>query len=94
MSKMKGDIISEIKETLDQLINDSNVPQNIRNNAEALSLLIISDKDSVEARKNKATQLLEEMVSDLNLDMATRTILYQTLSMVESLNNNSIKKKR
>lgn len=79
--------LNSITEILSDLADSIEIPQNIRKNAETISELISNKGESLEARKNKATQLLGDMVSDLNIDMSTRTTLYQVISLVESLNS-------
>ena len=78
--------IITIKEMLGELSSDSSVPQNIRKGAENISKLLSNEDESLETRKNKAFQLLEDMVSDINIDLYTRNNLYNTIAMVESLN--------
>jgi len=81
--------LNPVLETLSELSGDSFIPQNIRSKAELVSELLQAEGESVEARKNRALQHLEDMSSDMNIDMSIRTIIYQALSMVESLSGNT-----
>jgi len=82
---MKNPKIRAIINCLDELICDQNVSQLIRNNALQITQAISNGNGSLEKRKNIAIQLLEEMVSEVNLDVRTRTILFSTITCVESL---------
>lgn len=88
---MSPDIINQVVENLSELTADTYVPQNIRTRAQAVSVLLQNKAESIEARKNKALQYLDDMASDSNIDMSTRTFIYQVLSMVESLSGNGKK---
>jgi len=78
-------IINQIVETLSELSVDNYVPQNVRVRAQIVADALKDKKESLEARKNRALQHLEDMAIDSNIDMSTRTLIYQALSMVESL---------
>jgi uncharacterized protein (UPF0147 family) len=81
--------LNPVLETLSELSDDSFIPRNIRSKAELVSELLQDEAESVEARKNRALQHLEDMSTEINLDMSIRTIIYQALSMVESLSGNT-----
>lgn len=82
---MSISILSQIVETLSELSVDNYVPQNVRARAQIVTDALKDKKESIEARKNRALQHLEDMAIDSNIDMSTRTLIYQALSMVESL---------
>ncbi|HIJ98709.1 TPA: UPF0147 family protein [archaeon] len=77
--------VNEIINSLSELIYDQNATQIIRNGALKITNALSNGNGSIEKRKNIALQVLEEMVSDNNLDMRTRTILFSTITLVESL---------
>ena len=77
--------VNEIINSLSELIYDQNATQIIRNGVLKITKEISNGNGSIEKRKNIALQVLEEMVSDNNLDMRTRTILFSTITLVESL---------
>ena len=88
---MSISVISQIVETLSELSVDNYVPQNVRARAQIVADALKDKKESIEARKNRALQHLENMAIDSNIDMSTRTLIYQALSMVESLSGNGEK---
>jgi len=79
--------IQKIVLMLEELSLDSYVPQNVRSRASEVSAALQDSKETIEARKNRALQHLEGMAFDSNIDISTRTSIYQTLSLVESLGN-------
>jgi len=83
--------IRNIVSLLSELSTGHYVPQNVRSRATTVSEVLQDTKESLEARKNRALQHLEDMAVDSNIDISTRTSIYQTLSMVESLSGNSNK---
>ena len=89
MTKPAG--LSNILDTLEELSVDNYVPQNVRAKAQAVSEALQDKNGSIEARKNRALQHLEDMAIDSNIDMSTRTSIYHTLSLVESLGRNGRK---
>lgn len=81
--------LRNIVSMLSELSTDHYIPQNVRARATTVSEVLQDKKESLEARKNRALQHLEDMAIDSNIDISTRTSIYQTLSMVESLSGNS-----
>jgi len=82
---MSTSLINQIIENLSEISEDSYIPQNVRTRAQTVSEVLQDKKESIESRKNKALQHLEDMAVDSNIDMSVRTFIYQALSMVESL---------
>ena len=80
--------LNPVLETLSELSNDLVIPRNIRSKAELVSMLLQDEGESMETRKNRALQHLEDMSFDTNINMSIRTMIYQVLSMVESLSGN------
>ena len=83
----KNPLIDTIILSLNELIYDQNTPQNIRTNALSISKVLTNENGNIEQRKNHAMQLLEEMISDINIDACTRTILFSAITRVESLSD-------
>ena len=83
--------LEEVREALKEIITDTMSPQNIRKGAQEISKLIEDTEISLEHRKSRATDLLEEMIGDQNMDTSTRTTLMTLTSLIESLNSGSDK---
>jgi uncharacterized protein (UPF0147 family) len=77
--------IDSIVEVLSELTDDTSVPQNIRRDAQEVTKALSNEAETIETRKNRAFQLLEGMVNDINIDMFTRTNLLNIVAMVEAL---------
>ncbi|MFH1450950.1 MAG: UPF0147 family protein [archaeon] len=88
---MNPGIINQVLDTLSEVSEDAYVPQNVRTRAQAVSDLLKNETESIETRKNKALQHLEDMSVDSNIDMSTRTFIYQALSLVEAISGNGRK---
>ena len=78
--------IESIVEVLSELSGDTSVPQNVRRDAQEVSRVLSNETETIETRKNRASQLLETMVNDINIGMFTRTNLLSIVAMVEALN--------
>ena len=86
-SQLKNVELKPVIKALGQVVNDFSLPQHIRTCAEQINVIFSSSSTPIEQKKNKALQLLEEIVTDTNLDLASRTTLYSTISLIESINN-------
>lgn len=82
---MTSSTVNDVLGALNQLLENPNVPQNIRRCMEMISQLFQESLDTMEAKKSKTLQFLDDMVDDPNIDMLTRTSLYQVTALVESL---------
>ena len=86
----KNPQILAITGSLEELIEDQNTPQNIRSAAFQVLKIFSGENGSIAERKNRAIQLLEEIISDINIDVCTRTTLFSTISLVESISEREI----
>ncbi len=77
--------VQAILESLNELISDQNTPQAIRASAMQVTQVFSNGGGSIEQRKSMALQILEEIIYDSTLDVCTRTTLFSTMSLVESL---------
>jgi hypothetical protein len=78
--KIKG-----ITEVLDQVIEDTSVPRNIRRSAEEAKNILINDKEDVSVRVSSALYILEEISNDRNLPLHARTIIWNVASELETV---------
>ena len=84
---MSASVINQLVETLSELSVDNYIPQNVRARAQTVAEVLQDKNEPIETRKNRALQHLEYMAIDSNIDMSTRTSIYQALSLVESIGN-------
>ena len=79
-----------ILQSLNELILEQNYPHNIRSTAIEAAQVFLNGNGSIAQRKNVALQLLEEMISNTNLDVCIRTTILNTMTLVESLSEEKI----
>ncbi len=76
--------IDQINLQLDMLINDMSVPKNVRNAVvQAKDKLNVAGEYSV--RVSSAIYSLDSVSNDVNLPFQARTIIWNVLSMLESI---------
>ena len=78
----KQQTYDEIIILLDQIINDRTVPKNIRKAAED-SKAVLSGTESAEVKISTTISILDEITNDPNMPMYTRTLIWNTVSMLE-----------
>ena len=67
---------------LEQIINDRTVPKNIRKAAEDSKTALVSTGQP-EVKISTAIHILDEIISDPNMPMYTRTQIWNVVSMLE-----------
>ena len=70
-------------EIIDEIIEDRTVPKNIRETLKEVKVFVRSDEDA-EIKKDRAIQLLDNVVSDPNMPVYTRTQIWNLISTIES----------
>jgi len=78
--KIKG-----ITEVLDQVIEDTSVPRNIRRSAEEAKNILMNEDEDVSVRVSSALYILEEISNDRNLPLHARTIIWNVASELETV---------
>jgi uncharacterized protein (UPF0147 family) len=68
--------------TIDEIVEDRTVPKNIRETLKNVKECIDSKEDK-EIAKDKAIQLLDNVNSDPNMPVYTRTQIWNIISMLE-----------
>jgi len=77
--------LAQIKEVLNQVIEDTSVPRNIRRSAEEVKQILSKEDDDVSVRVSSAIYILEEVANDRNLPTHTRTLIWNIASELEML---------
>ncbi|MDN5358772.1 MAG: uncharacterized protein PWP76_615 [Candidatus Diapherotrites archaeon] len=76
--------IKEIVQVMDDIINDTSVPRNIRRAvADAKELVLKKEGDPV-VNITEAIYILDEASNDINMPMHTRTQVWQIMGALES----------
>ena len=77
--------LEQIKEVLNQVIEDTSVPRNIRRSAEEVKNILSQGEDDVNVRVSSAIYILEEISNDRNLPTHTRTLIWNIASELETV---------
>lgn len=83
MSKDKK--LEEIAKVLDQLIEDTSVPRNIRRSAEEAKQTLLDREKDIGVRVSSAIYILEEISNDRNLPLHARTLVWNIASELETV---------
>ena len=77
-----SDALNDSIETLNELVEDSTVPKNVKMKLNAI-ITILKDHVEPSIKVNKALHSLEEVAEDSNIQAYTRTQLWNIFSMLE-----------
>ncbi|MGC9099243.1 MAG: UPF0147 family protein [Candidatus Micrarchaeia archaeon] len=83
-SKKYDETITQIKQQIDILLNDSSVPRNVKNALEEAKSAL-EKNDSYAVKASAATYKIDEVSNDINLPPYARTIVWNILSLLESI---------
>ena len=75
--------LKKITTSLTELKDDFSIPKNIKEKIEQIIIILNNENDSI--KKNKALDVLEEVVDDSNLESYTRTEILNVVSLLEKL---------
>lgn len=78
------DRIQEIIDVLQELLEDSSVPKNVKNKLQSTVEVLREDAEA-SIRVNKALNELDEVADDTNLQSYTRTQIWNIVSLLEKL---------
>lgn len=77
--------LEQIAEVLDQLIEDTSIPRNIREGAEESKELLLTDGDPLDVRIASAISILDDMANDPNIPLHARTLIWNIMSGLETI---------
>jgi len=77
--------IRQITEVLDQLIEDTSVPKNIRRAAEEAKGNLLDKSKDLGVRVSSANYILEDISNDRNLPLHARTIIWNVSGELETI---------
>ncbi len=83
-NKKLDEIITQIKQQVDMLLNDNSVPRNVKaalDNAKKA----LEQEGSYPVRASTATYKIDEVSNDINLPPYARTVIWNILSLLESI---------
>ncbi|MGC8662251.1 MAG: UPF0147 family protein [Candidatus Micrarchaeia archaeon] len=83
-SKRYEETITQIKQQIDILLSDNSVPRNVKNALEEAKGAL-EKTDSYAVKASAATYKIDEVSNDINLPPYARTVVWNILSLLESI---------
>jgi uncharacterized protein (UPF0147 family) len=77
--------ITQIKQQIDVLLNDNSVPRNVKNALSEARKALDQPEAEYTVRSSAATYKIDEISNDINLPPYARTVVWNLLSMLESI---------
>jgi len=79
--------MTQISEILNELAEDTSVPRNIRRGAqEATSKWLLNRSKPIDVRVFSAIKILDDLADDPNIPMHARTMIYNIITQLETVN--------
>lgn len=79
--------LNNIAFMLDEIINDTTVPRNIRAAAEKAKESVLNENDEYIVRSATTIQYLDDISDDPNMPLHTRTQIWSIVSELETIKN-------
>ena len=79
--------INDLAKMMEAIIDDRTVPKNIRKAIEEAIRELKNTENELNVRINGCVSILDEVATDPNIPLYTRTELWNIVSMVERLND-------
>jgi len=83
--KKNEDTIAQIKQQIDLLLNDNSVPRNVKAALEEAKKALLKEGNEYSQKSSTATYKIDEVSNDINLPPYARTVIWNILSMLESV---------
>ena len=77
--------ITQIMGQIEILLNDNSVPRNVKAAIEEAKKALDKKDESYSVRSSSATYKIDEISNDINLPPYARTVIWNILSMLESI---------
>ncbi|BDC36178.1 hypothetical protein MTLP_08600 [Candidatus Methanoliparum sp. LAM-1] len=81
----KEETIRECVDIIEKIIADASVPKNIRRVVGEVRSNILDESKDIPMRATMAISLLEEISSDSNMPLPTRTKIWEVISLLETI---------
>jgi uncharacterized protein (UPF0147 family) len=72
-------------EVIDELIEDTSVPRNIRQGAEEAKQELLREEEALDVRVASAVSKLDDLANDPNIPLHGRTLIWNIISGLETL---------
>lgn len=80
-----SEIVNRCVDMLNGILEDNSVPKNIRRSADNIKGILLNSKESLTDRAASAISTLDEISSDPNIPMHTRTSIWELASQLETI---------
>lgn len=80
-----ADALNQITQILDALSEDSSIPRNIRKGAADSKAKLLNNNDAMDVRAASAISILDDLLNENNMPVHARTMIYQAVSMLETI---------
>lgn len=77
--------ITDVKQQIDMLLNDNSVPRNVKNALSEARKALDQPENGYSVRSSAATYKIDEISNDINLPPYARTVIWNLLSLLESI---------
>ena len=75
----------QIMDVLDQMVDDTSVPRNIRRGASDAKALLQKQGEALDVRATGAINILDELANDPNIPLHARTLIWNIMSQLEGV---------
>jgi hypothetical protein len=79
------DRLLQLAAVMDQLIEDTSVPRNIRRGADSAKKALLNKTNALDVRISSAVSVLDELANDPNIPLHGRTIIWNIISGLETI---------
>ncbi len=83
--KKNEETVAQIKQQIDLLLNDNSVPRNVKAALEEAKKALAQSEGSYAVKSSSATYKIDEVSNDINLPPYARTVIWNILSLLESV---------
>jgi uncharacterized protein len=77
--------LKQMSEVIDQLIEDSSVPRNIRRGADNAKKMLLNQAEPLDVRVAGAVSVLDDLANDPNIPLHGRTLIWNIISGLETV---------
>lgn len=77
--------LRQLADVMDQLIDDTSVPRNIRRGADNAKKMLLNRDDALDVRVAGAVSILDELANDPNIPLHGRTMIWNIISGLETV---------
>jgi len=79
------DRLQQLATVMDQLIDDTSVPRNIRRGADNAKKHLMNKAEALDVRIASAVSVLDELANDPNIPLHGRTMIWNIISGLETV---------